>query len=116
YVTEYWNNAATQATGTTVNITAGNLTGGINADLGADVGTPTGVAGVPGAGQVALTWTAPASPAGTITEYRIEYSSNGGSTWTVFTHAASTATTATVGGLTNGAPYVFRVSAVITGG
>jgi hypothetical protein len=42
----------------------------------------------------------------------IEYSSDGGVTWTTFVHTPSTATTITVTGLTAGAQYQFRVKAV----
>jgi hypothetical protein len=45
-----------------------------------------------------------------ITDYRIQYSFNGGS-YTTFSHAASAATSATITGLATGA-YVFRVAAV----
>jgi titin len=71
----------------------------------------------PGAANVALTWTAPASNGGfAITDYTIEYSSNSGSTWSAFTHTASTATSITVTGLSNGTSYVFRVKAVTSVG
>ena len=74
---------------------------------------PTWLFGTAGNGQVSLTWTAPASDGGAaITDYTVQYSTNGGSTWTTFSRAASTATTATVTGLTNGTVYSFRVAAV----
>ena len=47
-----------------------------------------------------------------MTDYKVEYSSNGGTTWTTFADGVSTATTATVTGLTDGTTYTFRVSAV----
>jgi hypothetical protein len=47
-----------------------------------------------------------------ITDYREQYSTDGGTTWTTFTAAASTATNATVTGLTNGQAVRFRVAAV----
>jgi hypothetical protein len=76
-------------------------------------GAPTSVTGSPGNGQVTVSWTAPSSDGGSaITDYTVQFSSNGGSTWTTFTDAVSTATTATVTGLTNGTAYVFRVAAV----
>jgi predicted RNA-binding protein with TRAM domain len=74
-------------------------------------GAPTAVAGVAGDGQVALSWTAPASTgASAITDYTIWYS-NGG-TYSLFSQPTSTATTAMVTGLTNGTPYTFKVYAV----
>ena len=80
-------------------------------------GAPTGLAATPGSTQVALSWTAPAANGGsTITDYLVEYSANGGTSWTTFTDATSTVTSATVTGLTNGTPYTFRVSATNTAG
>ncbi len=77
-------------------------------------GAPTGVSATGGQdSQVPLTWTAPASNGGaSITDYTVQHSANGGSTWTTFSRSASTATSATVTGLTNGTAYVFRVAAV----
>ena len=76
-------------------------------------GAPSAVAGIPGNGSVALSWTAPASNGGAaISDYTVQYSSNGGTSWITFTHAASAATTTTVNGLTNGTNYIFRVAAV----
>jgi titin len=67
--------------------------------------------------QVVLLWTPPASNGGApITDYVVQFSSDGGSTWTTFVRAGpqytGTATAAIVTGLTNGTPYVFRVAAV----
>ncbi|MEI6256211.1 MAG: fibronectin type III domain-containing protein [Planctomycetota bacterium] len=80
----------------------------------ADVpGFPGNAVAVAGEGQAVLTWTAAAANGSAVTDYEVEYSSNGGSTWTPFPHApASTALTATVTGLTNGTPYVFHVRAI----
>ena len=76
-------------------------------------GAPTSVSGTAGNAQVSLTWTAPATNGGyAITDYTVQYSSNSGSSWTTFSRAASSATIATVAGLTNGTSYVFRVAAV----
>jgi hypothetical protein len=75
---------------------------------------PLSVVGTGGNAKVALTWQAPASTGGSpITGYGVDYSSNGGTTWTtaIAPSAALTARSYTVTGLTNGTPYVFRVVA-----
>lgn len=83
-------------------------------------GQPTGLtvagsgpseAGSSASVQASLTWTAPASNGGApITDYLVEYRVSGGS-WQTFTRAASTATSATVTGLTGLSSVEFRVSA-----
>lgn len=76
-----------------------------------------GQAGIPtitsqASGQVGLSWTAPSFSGGApITDYKIEYSSNSGSTWTEWNHTPSAATSATVTGLPDYLTYIFRVSA-----
>ncbi len=73
--------------------------------------SPSGLAVVPSSGQVVLGWVEGYSNR-RLTDYVVEYSIYGSGTWTTFTHAASTATTITITGLTNGTDYQFRVSAV----
>ena len=88
--------------------------GGILADTRWDLflpAAPTGVTAAAGNAQATLSWTAP-SVTVPLTNYFVQYSSNSGSSWTVFSRSASTATAATVTGLTNGTSYVFRVAAV----
>jgi secreted trypsin-like serine protease len=57
---------------------------------------------------VALTWTAPTITT-SLDNYRIEVSTDG-TTWTTFERTASTATSATVTGLTFGTSYRFRIT------
>jgi len=78
---------------------------------------PTALTGSAGNAQVSLSWSAPALTGGaSITDYTIQYSSNGGSSYTTFSRSASTATSATVTGLTNSTAYLFRVAAVNSAG
>ncbi len=61
---------------------------------------------------VALTWTAPATSGGAaITDYVIQRSANGGASWSTVRDGVSTARRTTVGGLTNGHRYHFRIAA-----
>ncbi|MFM7077056.1 MAG: fibronectin type III domain-containing protein, partial [Planctomycetaceae bacterium] len=79
----------------------------------APAGKPTSLVANGGDASATLSWTAPVETGGApITDYRIQYSTNGGTTWTTFPHAPSTATTITVTGLANGVEHVFRVAAV----
>jgi len=65
---------------------------------------------------VLLSWTAPSSNGAAITDYAVQYSSNAGSSYTTFSHAASSSTSLLVTGLTNGTAYVFRAAAVNSAG
>jgi hypothetical protein len=75
---------------------------------------PTGLTVTEGNAQASLSWTAPTGviAQAPITDYREQFSTDNGTTWTTFTAAASTATSATVTGLTNGTAVRFRVAAV----
>jgi hypothetical protein len=80
-------------------------------------GAPTGLFGKAGNVQASLTWMAPSSSgSGPIIDYIVQYGISGGSTWTTFNRAASTATGTTVTGLTKGMMYAFRVAAVNSAG
>lgn len=64
-------------------------------------------------GQVGISWTAPSFSGGApLTDYKIEYSSNGGSSWNEWSHSPSLTTSATVTGLADYNTYIFRVSGV----
>jgi RHS repeat-associated protein len=70
-------------------------------------GAPTSVTGVPGNGNVTLSWTAPSSNGGSpITSYTVTASPDGASTTTI-----GPITTATVPSLVNGTAYTFTVTA-----
>jgi titin len=80
-------------------------------------GAPTGLVATPGDQRVSLSWNAPVSDGGAaITDYVVRISGDAGATWTTVTDGVSPATSATVTGLTNGARYVYRVSAVNAAG
>jgi hypothetical protein len=74
---------------------------------------PTSLTATPASNSVDLTWTAPIDNGGSaLTDYGIQYSDNGGSSWSTFSHAPSTATSIGVTGLIPGTTYSFRVIAV----
>ena len=74
-------------------------------------GVPTSLSASAGSTQVTLSWTAPTGD-GVPTDYNVQFADNsgyGGLSWTTFDDGTSTATSATVTGLTNGTQYAFRV-------
>jgi hypothetical protein len=71
---------------------------------------PTSLTATAGDAQLSLSWTAPATTHGTITNYLVEYTPSGGSATYVLT--GSTSTSYTLTGLTNGTEYTVRVAAV----
>jgi hypothetical protein len=71
---------------------------------------PTSLTASAGNSQLSLTWTAPTTTHGTITNYLVEYTASGGSAAYVLTNSTSTSYTLT--GLTNGTEYSVRVAAV----
>ncbi|MGW4527521.1 PKD domain-containing protein [Amycolatopsis sp. NPDC004378] len=83
---------------------------------GAPPGAPTGLTAAPGNGQVTLNWTAPASNGGVnITSYRVYRGTASGGETLLTTGGCGNlgaVLSCTDGGLTNGQPYYYRVSAV----
>src|SRR5881296_74637 len=80
---------------------------------------PTGVtATAASSSQVGLTWTAPADNGGSaITGYKIERSTDGGTTWTTLVaNTGNTAATYSDTGLTRATAYTYRVSAINSAG
>lgn len=77
---------------------------------------PTGLSGTAGSTQVGLTWTSGGDNGATITDYVVQYKLNTAGSWSTFADGTSATTSATVTGLTNGAVYNFRVSAINSNG
>jgi len=75
---------------------------------------PYALTGTAGSGQVVLNWYAPSNSPSGLTDYSIQYKLSSASSWTTFTHTASTAVTATITGLTASTLYDFRVAAIIS--
>ena len=71
---------------------------------------PTSLTASAGNAQLSLSWTAPATTYGTITNYLVEYTASDGSAAYVLTNSTSTQYTLT--GLNNGTSYSVRVAAV----
>ena len=95
----------------------GNPSNLANATTGAATapGAPTGLSATPsGTTRIDLSWTDPASNGGSaITGYRIEVSSDGGTSWSeLVANTGSTATTYAHTGLASGATRHYRVSAI----
>lgn len=72
---------------------------------------PSGVAAVAGTGSASLSWTAPANGGSPITSYTITPYLGGAAQSPTVVTGAPPATSASVGGLTDGASYTFTVSA-----
>lgn len=75
----------------------------------AQVGTPSVAASN---GAVTVSWSAPAANGYAISDYVVEYRDTSTGTWYAFGDGISATTSTVVTGLTVGATYVFRVSAV----
>jgi outer membrane protein OmpA-like peptidoglycan-associated protein/predicted RNA-binding protein with TRAM domain len=74
---------------------------------------PTNVNGSPANTSVSIYWSAPASAGTTsINGYIVQYATSPYSSWTTASSCTGTATTCTIGSLTNGTPYEFEVAAV----
>jgi titin len=95
--------------------TSETLTGSFTTTAGAPL-APQNLAATSVTGTtLTLTWNLPTSNGGSpITDYKIEVSSNGGSSWSAITHSASNSRAFNVTGLAKGTSYRFRVSTITT--
>lgn len=76
-------------------------------------GSPLSLSAIAGNSSAGLSWIAPTNNGGRVViNYKVEYSANGGSTWTTYAKPASKITFITLTGLINGISYIFRVSAI----
>ena len=74
---------------------------------------PTAIYTVAGDRQATIYWGAPTQLNGTaVAGYRLDMSSNGGTTWSVVSANIGNVTSFTVAGLSNGTQYTFRVRAL----
>ena len=75
--------------------------------------SPRNVSARRGDASVTVVWKTPSSNGGSaIVDYVVQRSADGASTWTTVPDGVGTARRVTVGGLTNGQRYQFRVAAV----
>jgi titin len=92
-------------------------TGEFSASVSVLIGTPDAPSDVDvsavGDGRVTLTWLASTSDGGSaITDYVVEFSTDGGTTWVVYAEGVSVEVGADVTGLANGVTHSFRLATV----
>lgn len=93
--------------------TSETLSGSFTTTAGAPLAPQNLAATSIAATTLTLTWELPTSNGGSpITDYKIEVSSNGGSTWSAISHTASNSRVFNVTGLAKGTSYRFRVSTI----
>ena len=101
-----WNNSATPQIATTDwSATASGVPGKPSAPLSLSVSS--------GRNGMSVSWSAPSSNGGSaLTDYVVQYTTTSGGSYSTFADGTSTATSATITGLTAGSTYYVRVAAV----
>ena len=87
----------------------GTSTSNVSATPSTTASAPTSIVATPGNSQVSLAFTAGSNGGSALTDYVIEYSSNSGSSWSTFSHTATTTSPVVITGLTNYTSYIFRL-------
>jgi hypothetical protein len=109
-------NAPANLEGVTVPVTWG-FTGSAGATPASVLpSAPAAVYANAGSGKVLLSWSPANAGSSAVSDYSIEYSANGGSTWSTFAHNATTTTQLAVTGLTDATAYLFRVGGISSAG
>ena len=90
----------------------GTATSNVSATPSTTASAPTSLVATPGNTQVSLAFTAGSNGGSALTDYVIEYSSNSGSSWSTFSHTATTTSPVVITGLTNYSSYVFRLTPI----
>lgn len=93
-------------------IGTGVTTSNITATPSTTASAPTSLIATAGNAQVSLAFSAGSNGGSSTTDYLIEYSSNAGSSWSAFTHTATTISPIVVTGLTNYTSYIFRLTPI----
>ena len=90
----------------------GTATSNVSATPSTTASAPTSLLATPGNAQVSLAFTAGSNGGSALTDYVIEYSSNSGSSWSTFSHTATTTSPVVITGLINYTSYVFRLTPI----
>ena len=90
----------------------GTSTSNVSATPSTTASAPTSLVATPGNSQISLAFTAGSNGGSALTDYVIEYSSNSGSSWTTFSHTATTTSPVVITGLTNYTSYIFRLTPI----
>ena len=104
-------------------VTATNTVSAVSATSAATSAVDTGIADAPTlltvtptSGQLAVTWTAPGTNGGVISDYNVYYRASGATAWTPVSRLVSPLASQTILSLTNGTAYDLKVEAVTAAG